>query len=129
MTTRKLCYVLVTTLLMTMTGCGGDFQDVQDVNESQTSQDVTGCELDCPDGSVNICPQQPCSVIGNSMNCNGTVTTCPSPPQCVPRTCGASCGQISDGCGHTLNCRSCGCRPGTHDCHDGTCVPAGGVCR
>jgi hypothetical protein len=50
MTTGKLYYALVTTLLATMIGCGGEFQDVQDANESQTSQDVTGCELDCPDG-------------------------------------------------------------------------------
>ena len=120
MTTGKLCYALVTALFVTMIGCGGDVQDVQDVNESQTSQDVTGCELDCLDGSVHICPQQPCSVIGDSMNCNGAVTTCPT--TCVPRTCGTSCGVISDGCGGTLQCRTC-CPTGTRDCE------GNGICR
>jgi len=75
MTTGKLCYALVTALLVTMTGCG----DIQSANESQASQAVTGCELDCPNGQVFTC-SQPCSVTATSLNCNGVITNCPAPP-------------------------------------------------
>jgi cysteine-rich repeat protein len=78
---EKLCYALVATLLVTMTGCG----DVQNANESenegQTSQALTGCELDCPNGPVFFC-SQPCSVTATTLSCNGTITTCPPPVIC-----------------------------------------------
>lgn len=101
MTMGKLCYALVTTLVVTMIGCGGDVQDVQDVNESQTSQEITQCEVFCPGGQVLVCTAVPCSVTSlTSMNCNGTAMNC----SCIPNTCGTSCGLIPDGCGGTLNC-------------------------
>ncbi len=74
MTIGKLCCALATTLLMTIAGCG----DVQISNESQASQALTGCELDCPDGQVFTC-SAPCSVSSNSLNCNGVITNCPAP--------------------------------------------------
>src|SRR5215510_12532388 len=75
MTVGKLCCALVTTLLVTMTGCG----DIQDADQTQMSQAVTGCELDCPGGQVLTCASSPCSVSGMNLTCNGTVTTCPLP--------------------------------------------------
>jgi hypothetical protein len=77
-----------------MTGCG----NVQDANQSQTSQDITQCELDCPNGQVFTCTTVPCSVTGTSLTCNGVVTSCPSQQICTPgdvRTCCA----FSGGCG------------------------------
>lgn len=81
MTIGKLCCALVTTLLVATIGCGGDVQDQNQSlgeDESQTSQAVTGCELDCPGGQVFTCATTPCSVTATSLTCNGTVTTCPS---------------------------------------------------
>jgi cysteine-rich repeat protein len=74
MTTGKLCIALVTTLLVSVAGCG----DVRSGAESQTSQALTGCELDCPSGQVFTC-SQPCSVTATTLNCNGVVTSCPQP--------------------------------------------------
>jgi cysteine-rich repeat protein len=75
MTIGKLCTVLVATLLVSVAGCG----DVRTAGESQTSQALTGCELDCPNGQVFTC-SQPCSVTATTLNCNGVVTSCPLPP-------------------------------------------------
>lgn len=150
MTTGKLCYVLVTTWLIATLGCGGDLRDA---NESQASQDITQCELDCPNGPTITCTTLPCSVkTATSLDCSGTITNCPS---CVPQTCGSSCGVISDGCGGTLDCGPCcvpltcagmcgivsngcgstlhcrpclDCGPGQTSCGDGTCVPNGDQC-
>jgi cysteine-rich repeat protein len=77
MTTGKLCCAFVTALLVAMTGCG----NLQEANESQTSQALTGCELDCPGGQVFTCGQ-PCSVTATSLTCNGVTTTCPPPTVC-----------------------------------------------
>jgi len=94
MTIGKPCCVLVTTLLVMMTGCS----NVQEENQSQTSQDITQCELDCPNGQVFTCTTLPCSVTATSLTCNGVVTSCPSQQICTPgnvRTCCA----FSGGCG------------------------------
>lgn len=128
MTIGKLCCVLVTTLLVTLAGCGevqneSESQTTQ-VNESQTTQAVTGCELDCSNGTKLTC-QQPCSVSGGKLTCNGTVHTC---PVCVPRTCGTACGLISNGCGGTLNCGICPCPAGEHRCGLDGCFPNGVSC-
>jgi len=90
MTMGKLCYALVTTLLVTMTGCG----DVQIANEDQASQAVTGCELDCPGGPVLTC-SQPCSVTATTLNCNGTIRTCPPPN---PAVCGNGIRETGEAC-------------------------------
>src|SRR3954469_5997597 len=89
MTMGKLCYALVAALFVTMTGCG-DVRNAnegqnesengsqnENENEGQTSQAITtGCELDCWDGSVFTCPS-PCSVTATTLNCNGSITSCP----------------------------------------------------
>ena len=98
-------------------------------------QAVTGCEVDCSNGSKLLCTATPCQVIDlTTLSCQGIVTQCP-PTICVPRTCAdidAQCGSLNDGCGHTLNCgacpvgracraNECGCPASLQECLDGTC--------
>jgi hypothetical protein len=83
------------------------------VNESQTSQEITQCELDCPNGQVFTCTTLPCSVTtATSMTCNGTVTNC-----CVPNpnVCDFSCGLVSNGCSRVY-CGPCSCPAGQKKC-------------
>ena len=99
----------------------------------EVEQAVTGCEVDCSNGSKLLCNVTPCRVVDpTTLDCQGTVSHC---PVCVPKTCAdrrAECGSVSDGCGHTLNCGTCddgvclgthvcGCPGGTQDCGDGSC--------
>lgn len=135
MTISRLCCVLVVALAVT--GCGGIATPDEPQSSSQVAQDVTMCELDCPSGDVFTCTTVPCSVTANTITCDGTTTTC---PVCVPtRTCagvGADCGSISDGCGHLLDCGTCG---SGQQCVGNTCetaCPVGkvdccgdGICR
>ena len=93
---------------------------------SEVQQALTGCELDCPDGSVLTCGL-PCSVPdANTLICNGVTSHC----TCTPHSCNG-CGLQDDGCGHQIDCGPCdtGCPTGKVDCcGDGTCVtPA--ICR
>lgn len=136
MTILKFCGVVVAALAVAGSpGCGGS--DVADGAEpvSQVDQDITMCEVDCPSGPVLTCTTTPCSVTATSLTCNGTTTNCPC-GTCA--TSGADCGSISDGCGHTLNCGTCGsgqqcvansceitCSAGQTDCcGDGICRSA-----
>jgi hypothetical protein len=89
----------------------------------QVQQAVTGCELDCPGGTVLTCGL-PCSVPdSNTIVCNGVTSHCP-PPSCVPHGCGGACGPQDDGCGNPLDCGPCDtCPTGRVDCcGDGVCV-------
>jgi len=89
------------------------------------AQPMTGCELDCPNGSVFTCSGT-CSVVPNtSITCNGTTTQCPS---CVPQTCdqlGVFCGTTVNNCGQTVNCGGC---PSTRPvCHTTKCCNSSGT--
>ncbi len=94
MTIEKLCYALVTTLLVMMTGCA----DVQDANQSQKSQAVSGCEVDCAGGQVLTCTITPCSATATTLTCNGVITNCPPPQICTPGDVRGCCA-FSGGCG------------------------------
>lgn len=111
---RKLFAGSVLTLIATLWSCGGtDTRGVTD--ESETSQAVTQCELDCPSGQVLTCDTVPCSVTATSLTCNGVTTNC-----CTPRTCSTDeCGEVPDGCGGVLQCG--GCDTG-HSCVDNACL-------
>lgn len=114
MTTGKLCCALVTALLVAMTGCG----NIQNGNESQTSQALTGCELDCPGGQVFTCGQPPCSVTATSLNCNGVISTCPPPSSSV---CGNGIREAGEACDDGNNNSFDRCSPDClHACQSGT---------
>lgn len=93
------------------TGCGVSSDSSTDESLGQSEQAVTGCEVDCSNGSKLLCSVTPCTVVNTTtLNCNGTISTCPPPSTCVPKTCdqlNAECGSVSDGCGHNLVCGSC----------------------
>lgn len=113
MTIGKLCCALVTTLLVTMTGCG----NVQNASEGQTSQALTGCELDCPGGQVFTC-SQPCSVTATALNCNGVITSCPPPPTMVCGNGIVEAGEVcDDGNNNSFDLCSPDCQ---HACRVGT---------
>ena len=97
-------------------GCGAPLDEPGPTD--RVDQAVTGCEVDCPNGSTLTCSTTPCMVVNaTTLSCGGVTSQCPTSPPCIPRTCddvGAECGALSDGCGHNLNCGFC---------------PAGEICR
>jgi hypothetical protein len=71
------------------------------------------------DVARNVTPR--CAVDASSTATTATISWC------VPRTCGGQCGSVSDGCGGTLNCGTCG-----HTCsaNQKCCEPEpGGGCN
>ena len=109
---EKLSFALLTTLLVSMIGCG----DVQSQNESQASQALTGCELDCPIGQVFTC-SQPGSVTATTLNCNGVITSCPQPPG----VCGNGIVETGEVCDDGNNNSFDRCSPDClHACQSGT---------
>lgn len=134
MTISRLCCVVVAALAMTGSPGCGELDGAKAAGAvSQVNQDVTQCELDCLSGAVLTCTTVPCSITATTLTCNGATTTC---PPCVPTTCeanGATCGTISDGCGGTLSCGTCGsgqqCLANTCGCDAGKVDCCGnGVC-
>ncbi len=77
------------------------------------------------------CKPKTCADLGATCGmwgdgCGGALTcgaACPTPPPCVPMTCGGRCGPQGDGCGGILSCPACG---GT--CKPTTCSAAGAEC-
>jgi hypothetical protein len=65
MTMGTLCNAI---LVVVMAGCGG----VQDVNEGQTSQAISGCDVDTPDGTVLTCSTLPCTANATRLTRHGT---------------------------------------------------------
>jgi hypothetical protein len=65
---------------------------------SEVDQAVTGCELDCPGGQIFTC-SDPCSVSGGTLDCNGTLTTCPPVCTCTATRYSAARTGRGSGCG------------------------------
>ncbi|MDI1480152.1 hypothetical protein [Polyangium sp. y55x31] len=91
----------------------------------------TNCQINIDECENNPCLHGSCTDGVNSYTCacdpGWTGKDCDT-PTCVPTTCaaqGATCGTLSDGCGGTLDCGSCGAGS---TCEDGTCQPSGPVC-
>jgi hypothetical protein len=121
--------VMVAMVTIWITGCAvsppAGTSEAASTPVGEVQQALTGCELDCPDGSVLTCGL-PCSVPdANTLICNGVTSHCP--PTCIPHGCNGGCGTIDDGCGGTLECGSCeppSCRPPTIACCGGCFAPA-----
>lgn len=127
---KSKCFGAVVVFAAMLLGCA----EAPLANSSLVQED-TLCQVTCTNGSVLSCTTAPCSATATSLTCNGVTTSC----TCVPQTCaslGVDCGTVSDGCGGTLSCGTCGlnqqcisnycetqCPSGKVDCCDD------GVCR
>jgi hypothetical protein len=84
-----------------------------------------GCDAQ---GDASCCPATapvgPCSTNGEACQYPGNACTCSSgctAGECCPASCpqlGFPCGQVGDGCGSILNCRTC---PAGQTCNAGIC--------
>jgi hypothetical protein len=75
-----------------------------------------GCPAAAPSGQCSSNGEM-CPYPGNACVCTSGCTT----GECCPTTCpmlGFPCGQVGDGCGSILNCRTC---PGGQACVNGVC--------
>ena len=96
-------------------------ESAEQVSRTQQALSGTGCELDCASGAILTCSQNPCSISGTSLNCNGTVSTCPAGCPSGQQLCGGVCVNTQSS---NTNCGACGVVCGG-TCSLGTCCPAG----